>query len=76
MCVEMSHFRNDLNNKISEIGQLQMELSKRDNLEADSLVESLKRAVTSLEKENSSLKVNNILTCNYLIWLNEPDRND
>lgn len=33
-----------------------MELSKRDNSEADNLVESLKRAISSLEKENSSLK--------------------
>ncbi|KAK1376802.1 Golgin candidate 4 [Heracleum sosnowskyi] len=56
MFVEMSHIRNDLNHKIAEIGRLQMELSKRDNSEVDSLIESLKRAITSLEMENSSLK--------------------
>ncbi|KAL8111266.1 golgin candidate 3 [Apium graveolens] len=57
MCVEMSHISNDLNQKMSEIGRLQMELKKRDNSEADKLVESLKLAITSLEKENSSLKM-------------------
>lgn len=75
MCVEMSHIRNDLNHKISEIGRLQKELSKRDNSEAENLVESLKQAISSLEKENSSLKVNTILFYNYCIWLNAPNGN-
>ncbi|WOG90516.1 hypothetical protein DCAR_0209760 [Daucus carota subsp. sativus] len=55
-CVEMNQIRNDLNHKISEIGRLQVELNKRDNTEADVLVENLKHAITSLEEENSNLK--------------------
>lgn len=76
MYVELSHIRNDLNQKISEIGRLQMELSKRDNAEADNLVETLKQAITSLEKENSNLKVNSTVFYNYFVWLKAPDRND
>lgn len=38
-----------------------MELSRRENAEADDVVESLKRAIATLEKENSNLKVDIIV---------------
>ncbi|KAI8022679.1 Golgin candidate 3 [Camellia lanceoleosa] len=46
-----------LNEKISEVRRLQMELNRRDNIEADDTAEGLKRVIATLEKENNSLKM-------------------
>lgn len=60
--IEMSKIRNELNDKMSEINRLQMELNRR--ADADN-AERLKRLIATLEKENTSLKVANfVLICN------------
>ncbi|XP_057979892.1 golgin candidate 4 isoform X2 [Malania oleifera] len=53
---EMSKMHNELNAKISEIRRLQVELSRREDEDADD-VENLKKVVASLEKENVNLKM-------------------
>lgn len=59
--IEMSKIRNELNDKMSEINRLQMELNRR--ADADD-AERLKRLIATLEKENTSLKVANfVLIC-------------
>lgn len=59
--IEMSKIHNELNDKISEISRLQMELNRRE----DGNAENFKRLIATLEKENNSLKVANItLFCN------------
>lgn len=55
--MEMSVLRNELGEKISEIQRLQMELNRREDEGTDDVLESLKRVIASLEKENSSLKM-------------------
>ncbi|QCE12384.1 golgin candidate 3-like isoform X2 [Vigna unguiculata] len=50
---EMSKLHNELNGKISEINRLQMELSRREDEETN----SFKRLIESLEKENTTLKL-------------------
>ncbi|KAI7735329.1 hypothetical protein M8C21_029746, partial [Ambrosia artemisiifolia] len=57
LLAEMNKIRDELSRKISEIRHLQMELNKKENAEANDAAESLKRVVTSLEKENSVLKM-------------------
>ena len=54
---EMTKVHDELSQKISEIRRLQMELHRRDNDETDNMVESLKRTISDLEKENRDLKV-------------------
>ncbi|XP_027108458.1 golgin candidate 3-like isoform X3 [Coffea arabica] len=54
---EMTKVRDELSQKISEIRRLQMELHRRDNDETDNMVESLKRTISDLEKENRDLKI-------------------
>ncbi|XP_050237693.1 golgin candidate 4 [Mercurialis annua] len=54
---EMSKLRSELNDKISEIRRLQMELSKREDEDADDSVKGLKKIIATLEKENTSLKI-------------------
>lgn len=46
----------ELNQKISEIGRLQVE-QRRDNREPDNSVEKLKKLIDSLEEENRNIKV-------------------
>lgn len=58
--MEMSVLRNELGEKISEIQRLQMELNRREDEGTDDVLESLKRVIASLEKENSSLKVGSL----------------
>ncbi|XP_014498010.1 golgin candidate 3 isoform X2 [Vigna radiata var. radiata] len=53
---EMSKLHNELNGKISEINRLQMELSRQED-EETSDVDSFKRLIESLEKENTTLKL-------------------
>ncbi|CAL5382103.1 unnamed protein product [Camellia sinensis] len=55
--IEMKKIRDVLNEKISEVRRLQMELNRRDNIEADDTAEGLKRVIAALEKENNSLKM-------------------
>ena len=58
--MEMSIIRNELGEKISEIKRLQMELTRREDEDADDVLENLKRVIASLEKQNSSLKVGSL----------------
>lgn len=53
--------REELNGKLSELRRLQMELNRREDEDANDVVENLKRVVATLEKENNSLKVNNFV---------------
>ncbi|KAA8516109.1 hypothetical protein F0562_019288 [Nyssa sinensis] len=55
--MEMSKLREELNDKISETRRLQMELKRREDAEADNIVEDLKSVIATLEKENSNLKM-------------------
>ena len=55
---EMNKIRDELNQKISEVRQLQMELNRGENAVADDIAEGLKRVIASLEKETNDLKVN------------------
>ncbi|XP_076943027.1 golgin candidate 4-like [Bidens hawaiensis] len=57
MLAEMNKLRDELNQKISEVRHLQMELNKKENAEANDATGSLKRVVASLEKENKDLKI-------------------
>jgi len=54
--MEVNKIHNELNEKVSEIKHLQLELTKREN-EAGVAVDSLKRLIETLEKENTTLKV-------------------
>lgn len=55
--MEMSKIRNELNEKILEVKQLQTELNGQKDEDANDVLGNLKRAIARLEKENSSLKV-------------------
>ncbi|KAI3493451.1 hypothetical protein L1887_41841 [Cichorium endivia] len=57
MFTEMNKIKDELSRKISEIKHLQMELSKKENTEANDATERLKRTVATLEKENIHLKI-------------------
>jgi len=54
---EVSKLHNELNEKISEIKRLQLELTRREDEEAGDAVDSLKKLIETLEKENTTLKV-------------------
>lgn len=53
---DMSKIHAELNEKISAVRRLQMELSRRED-EGDDIVENLKKSIASLERENASLKM-------------------
>ncbi|GFP91468.1 golgin candidate 4 [Phtheirospermum japonicum] len=53
---EMHKTRDDLNQKISDIGRLQMELQRRDGEETNDSVVKLKTLVATLEDENRNIK--------------------
>ncbi|GAV69909.1 hypothetical protein CFOL_v3_13409 [Cephalotus follicularis] len=55
--LEMSKLCKQLDEKMSEIKRLEVELNRRENKDADDIVGSLKRSVATLEKENSNLKM-------------------
>lgn len=59
--MEMSKIHGELNEKISEIRRLQMELSRRGDEDSDGVVKDLKRVIAALEKENTNLKVNTLI---------------
>ncbi|XP_047148670.1 golgin candidate 3-like, partial [Vigna umbellata] len=54
--MEVNKIHNELNEQVSEIKHLQLELTKREN-EAGEAVDSLKRFIKTLEKENTTLKM-------------------
>lgn len=56
MLREISRMQDELNQKISEIGSLQME-QRRDSRDSDNSVEKLKNLIHSLEEENRKIKV-------------------
>lgn len=58
---EVSKVRNELNEKVSEIKRLQFELTRQENEEAVEAVDSLKRLIKTLEKENTILKVGSFM---------------
>ncbi|XP_061999711.1 golgin candidate 4 isoform X2 [Rosa rugosa] len=51
--IEISKIHNELNDKTSEISRFQMELNRREDVNA----ENFKRLIATLEKENNSLKM-------------------
>jgi len=57
---EMSKLHNELNGKISEINRLQIELSRREDEETGDM-DSFKRLIETLEKENTTLKVSKFM---------------
>lgn len=58
---EVSKLHNELNEKISEIKRLQLELTRREDEEAGDSVDSFKRLIETLEKENTTLKVSKFM---------------
>ncbi|CAJ1821567.1 unnamed protein product [Sphenostylis stenocarpa] len=54
---EISKLHNDLNGKISEINRLQTELNRWEDEEASDAVDSFRRLIETLEKENTTLKL-------------------
>lgn len=58
---EITKIRDELNEKVSEIKSLQMELSRREDESRANAVDSLKRLIKTLEKENVTLKVGKLL---------------
>ncbi|KAI8031736.1 hypothetical protein LOK49_LG01G00717 [Camellia lanceoleosa] len=58
--MEMNKIRDELNEKISEVRRLQMELTRRENAETDDIADGLKRVIATLEKENNNLKSDKI----------------
>ncbi|RDX75026.1 Golgin candidate 4, partial [Mucuna pruriens] len=54
---ELSKLHNELNEKISEIKRLQLELTRREDEQAGDAVDSFKRLIENLEKENTTLKL-------------------
>ncbi|KAL4357158.1 hypothetical protein AHAS_Ahas09G0158700 [Arachis hypogaea] len=60
--MEMTKIRDELNEKVSEIKGLQIELTRRESDVAGEAVDSLKRLVKTLEKENATLKVSRFVT--------------
>lgn len=59
--MEMSNIQTELNEKISEIKRLQMELSRREDEDAGANTDNVKRMIITLEKENTNLKVDNLV---------------
>ncbi|KAG4169835.1 hypothetical protein ERO13_A12G106100v2 [Gossypium hirsutum] len=54
---ELSKLRSELNGKMVEIRRLQMELNRQEDESADDTQDNLKRAISTLEKENTRLKM-------------------
>ncbi|XP_059634279.1 golgin candidate 4 isoform X2 [Cornus florida] len=55
--MEMNKVHDELNKKISEVGRLQMELKHKEDTKIDDVVDDLKRVIATIERENSSLKM-------------------
>ncbi|CAL5400934.1 unnamed protein product [Camellia sinensis] len=58
--MEMNKIRDELNEKISEVRRLQIELTRRENGETDDIAEGLKRVIATLENENNNLKMEKV----------------
>ncbi|KAL8495090.1 hypothetical protein ACS0TY_019306 [Phlomoides rotata] len=56
LLIEIKNTRDELNQKISEIGRLRIELQRREIGETDDTVEKLKKVVATLEDENRNIK--------------------
>lgn len=54
---EVRQLHNELNEKVSEIKRLQLELTRQEGEEAGNAMDSSKRLIETLEKENTALKV-------------------
>ncbi|XP_004510700.1 golgin candidate 3-like isoform X2 [Cicer arietinum] len=54
---EMNRIQNELNEKASEIMHLQFELTRRQNEETGEAFDSMKKLIKTLEKENTTLKM-------------------
>ncbi|MBA0656046.1 hypothetical protein Goklo_008445, partial [Gossypium klotzschianum] len=54
---ELSKLRSELNGKMVEIRRLQMELNRQEDESGDDTQDNLKRAIATLEKENTHLKM-------------------
>lgn len=52
--------RSELNEKISEIRRLQMELQRMEHEKEDDIVNDLRRLIANLERENTTLKVGKV----------------
>ncbi|KAG1367731.1 Golgin candidate 4 [Cocos nucifera] len=76
--IEMKELHKKLNEKISELRQLQAELSMRDvREESNESSESLKNAIRTLEKENAKLKVEkNELEANLQLCMTSASEKD
>ncbi|CAL5397745.1 unnamed protein product [Camellia sinensis] len=57
--MEMNKIRDELNEKISEVRRLQIELTRRENAETDDIAKGLKRVIATLE-ENNNLKMEKV----------------
>ncbi|KAL5792317.1 hypothetical protein ACOSP7_000911 [Xanthoceras sorbifolium] len=55
--MEMGKIHKELNEKLSEIRQLQLELNKRGNEDVDDNVQNLKGVIATIERENNKLKM-------------------
>ncbi|KAI9182675.1 hypothetical protein LWI28_027730 [Acer negundo] len=55
--LEMGKIHKELNEKLSELRQLQMELNRRGNEDVDDNVQDLKRVIATIERENNKLKM-------------------
>lgn len=53
--------RSELNEKISEIRRLQMELQRMEHEKQDDIVNDLRKVIANLEKENTTLKVGKVV---------------
>ncbi|CAL5371727.1 unnamed protein product [Camellia sinensis] len=58
--MEMNKIRDELNEKISKVRRLQIELTRRENAETDDIADCLKKVIATLEKENNNLKSDKI----------------
>lgn len=55
--MEMQKTRDELNQKISEVGRLQKELRRSAQEESSDTIEKLKNTIATLQDENRSIKV-------------------
>ncbi|KAK3194704.1 hypothetical protein Dsin_026014 [Dipteronia sinensis] len=55
--LEMGKIHKELNEKLSELRQLQMELNRRGNEDVEDNVQNLKRVIATIERENNKLKM-------------------
>lgn len=65
--MEISKMQKELNEKLSEIRRLQMELNRREDEGTDDIVGNLRRVVATLERENNSLKVSSFMLLKFAV---------